>query len=85
MADQRSSIILTVPPRAILHDPKQYPEPEEFKPERFLKDGALDPSVKDPDSAAFGFGRRYIHSLRKTLLENRLPKLLLLGSVREDT
>jgi len=85
MADQRSSIILTVRQRAILHDPEQYPEPEEFKPERFLKDGALDPTVKDPDSAAFGFGRRYVHPLHERLFENRLPKLLLLGSVREDT
>ena len=58
MADQRSSIILTVYQRAILHDPEQYPEPQEFKPERFLKDGVLDPTVQDPDSAAFGFGRR---------------------------
>ena len=41
-------------------DPKAYPNPEEFKPERFLKDGALDPSVRDPQKYAFGFGRRYV-------------------------
>lgn len=43
--------------RAILHDETIYPEPFEFKPERFLKDGQPNPSVLDP-SAAFGFGRR---------------------------
>lgn len=42
----------------MLRDPIAYPEPEEFKPERFLKDGELNPAVRDPDTAAFGFGRR---------------------------
>jgi cytochrome P450 len=43
--------------RAILHDPEIYPDPEEFKPERFLnKDGSVrdDPTL----SLAFGIGKR---------------------------
>ncbi|KDQ53918.1 hypothetical protein JAAARDRAFT_416633 [Jaapia argillacea MUCL 33604] len=43
---------------SMLRDPIAYPEPEEFKPERFLKDGELNPAVRDPDTAAFGYGRR---------------------------
>ena len=43
--------------RAILHDPEMYPDPEEFKPERFLnEDGTVrdDPAL----SLAFGIGKR---------------------------
>ncbi|EDR10167.1 uncharacterized protein LACBIDRAFT_248655 [Laccaria bicolor S238N-H82] len=43
---------------SILHDPEVFEAPEEFKPERYLKDGQIDPSVRDPVVAAFGFGRR---------------------------
>jgi len=42
---------------AILHDPVLYPEPDDFKPERFLNpDGSLrdDPILASP----FGYGRR---------------------------
>ncbi|KAF9468660.1 cytochrome P450 [Collybia nuda] len=42
----------------ILHDPKTYPSPDEFQPERWLKDGQIDPDIQDPTVAAFGFGRR---------------------------
>lgn len=43
--------------RAILHDPETYPDPEEFKPERFLnEDGSVreDPTL----SLVFGVGKR---------------------------
>ncbi|KAI8994215.1 CyP450 monooxygenase [Trametes punicea] len=43
---------------ACLHDPEIYPEPERFYPERYIRDGKLDPDVLDPASLAFGFGRR---------------------------
>jgi cytochrome P450 len=41
----------------MLHDPASYPEPDIFKPERFLNaDGSLrdDPNL----TSAFGFGKR---------------------------
>ncbi|KAF8641794.1 hypothetical protein AX16_009776 [Volvariella volvacea WC 439] len=43
---------------AMMHDETVYPDPYNFKPERFLKNGKIDPSVKDPAGMAFGFGRR---------------------------
>ncbi|KAJ7241641.1 cytochrome P450 [Mycena rebaudengoi] len=43
---------------AILHDENAYSDPQSFKPERFLLDGKLNPNIRDPDTAAFGFGRR---------------------------
>ena len=46
--------------RSILHDPKIFDNPTEYQPERYLKDGKLNPDVRDPVCAAFGFGRRSV-------------------------
>jgi cytochrome P450 len=43
---------------AICYDPSVYPEPHIFNPERFLKDGKLDRSVRDPEDRIFGSSRR---------------------------
>ncbi|KAH7922734.1 cytochrome P450 [Leucogyrophana mollusca] len=43
----------------ILHDERNYLQPMRFLPERFLTtDGKEDESVRDPATAAFGYGRR---------------------------
>jgi cytochrome P450 len=48
---------------AIMHDPEVYEEPDDFRPERFLRTGAqgqleLNPEVLDPAATIFGYGRR---------------------------
>lgn len=42
----------------MLHNNEDYPNPDVFNPDRFLKDGKLDSSVRDPTTISFGFGRR---------------------------
>ena len=54
--------VLTLLFRSILHDPKVFNNPMEFEPERYMKDGQLNPDVRDPSCAAFGFGRRSVDS-----------------------
>lgn len=57
---------LAIPPRtaligniwAMLHNESVYPNPNVFDPSRFLKDGQIDPNVKDPEQITFGWGRR---------------------------
>ena len=60
-----------------MHDPKVYPEPDRFLPDRFMRDGKLDPSVRDPRDFVFGFGRRSV-VIRTLFLE-------ILGPPRSST
>ena len=43
---------------AICRDPRIYPDPETFDPDRFLKDGKINPLVFNPEDRVFGAGRR---------------------------
>jgi cytochrome P450 len=52
----------------MLNDERDYPHPHEFKPERFLRHGQLDSSVRDPMDIAFGFGRRWASFILSTSL-----------------
>ncbi|KAJ7064665.1 cytochrome P450 [Mycena amicta] len=52
----RSTVMANV--WSITRDETYFPEPLEFRPERFLKAGKLDPGVYDPRKLVFGFGRR---------------------------
>ena len=67
--------LLTFLIRSILHDPKLFNNPMKYDPERYLKDGKLNPDVMDPGSVAFGFGRRLVDQniLRPASYES-LPK-----------
>lgn len=44
----------------MLHNEEVYPDPFTFNPDRFMKDGKIDKSVRDPSHACFGFGRRFV-------------------------
>ena len=43
---------------AVFRDPNIYPDPEAFNPERFLKNGEINPLVFNPEDRVFGSGRR---------------------------
>jgi len=44
----------------MLNNEADYPDPSSFNPERYLKNGQLDPNIRDPELMAFGFGRRQV-------------------------
>ena len=50
-------------------DERDYPNPTEFIPERFMNGDKLNPDVLEPKSFAFGYGRRLV-LLRPLFREN---------------
>ncbi|RPD54282.1 cytochrome P450 [Lentinus tigrinus ALCF2SS1-7] len=50
--------VIITNPWAYSRDPNVYPDPNEFKPERYLKDGRFDLGERDPSAFVFGYGRR---------------------------
>lgn len=41
-----------------MHDPTEYEDPGEFRPERFIREGKIDTAMRDPFTIVFGSGRR---------------------------
>ena len=56
----------------------------EYQPERYLKDGKLNPDVVDPESVAFGFGRRSV-DLPYSVMRHISHRRSALVFVLEDT
>jgi cytochrome P450 len=48
---------------SMLHNPKTYPDPFAFRPERFLSSGSKELEPDPGVTGAFGFGRRYVDFL----------------------
>ena len=67
-----------------MHDSKYFNDPMKFQPERYLKDGILNPDVIDTDSIAFGFGRRLVLIITTFYLIKYLP-FFFPEFVQEDT
>jgi hypothetical protein len=71
--------------RAVLHDPVAYPEPDSFRPERFINpDGSLrdDPQL----SAVWGYGKRICpgRHLAEAMLFIAVASLLSSFNIRKD-
>ena len=63
--------------RGCLHDETRYPQPDEFRPERFLNDdGSLNKdAAEEVKNIAFGFGRRHVISFENDNLYSRSSRI----------
>jgi len=71
--------------RAIFRDESVYPNAHDFNPDRFLKDGKINPDVKDPEQLAFGYGRRYLHFQWMSVLHSSKTCEISIGSALGNT
>jgi len=64
--------------KAMLHDENVYPEPFQFKPERFLTIDGLEMKIwaRDPDNVIWGFGRRSVQLYYLLALSKIIPTRL---------
>ncbi|XP_033728704.1 cytochrome P450 3A29-like [Pecten maximus] len=74
----RKGYRIVIPVSNIHHDPKFYPEPEAFKPERFA-DRAAQNSVT---FLSFGFGPRLCLGLRLAMMEAKIAMVHILRNVK---
>ncbi|EJD39955.1 cytochrome P450 [Auricularia subglabra TFB-10046 SS5] len=58
MAIRKGSTILPVVWSMMRNEESYGPDPDQFNPERFLRNGVINPGREDPRTNAFGFGRR---------------------------
>jgi len=54
----------------MFRDESVYPDAHAFNPGRFLKDGQINPDVKDPEQVLFGYGRRYVHPQQTAIVHS---------------
>lgn len=74
--------VVIVPVYALHHDPDLYPEPERFKPERFLKDTA-ECKTRDPMAfLPFGAGPRGCLGMRFALIETKILLASIMSKFR---
>lgn len=65
-----------MPTRYMMHDERNYADPDVFYPERF-QHPSKEHTILEPSSAVFGFGRRYvIYSINRSAPKQRLIQYL---------
>ncbi len=55
-----------------MNDPEVYQDPDVFRPERFIREGKLDTSVRDPAVFVFGYGQRHVAAEHPSFVYKRL-------------